>query len=234
MVPLFVKLDEAKEDLRNIDMYVKTFVSDMVSRLSDGCRKALCEYLSAQSFSLASLCAGSDSPRLVLEAISSVAADSGISTSMKHALSAELNAQKREFLRTVFPDGSPLFEVADDYANGVAQEEIKKTHPPDFNALIASFPCQSVSRLNNMRKENLDAVRSKKGKTGNAWAGIKDILRMARRQGRTISFAVFENVLGLGSPNPARAVQGEGQPNGILPSNLAACMADLHEEHFVS
>ena len=57
---------------------------------------------------------------------------------------------------------------------------------------------------------------------------------MARRQGRTISFAVFENVLGLGSPNPARAVQGEGQPNGILSSNLAACMADLHEEHFFS
>ena len=160
VVPLPVNPDKAKEDLRNIDMYLKTLVSDMVSRLSDGCRKALWEYLSAQSFSPASLCAGSDSPRLVLEAISSVAADSGISTSMKHALSAELNAQKREFLRTVFPNGSPLFgdlhnlleEVADDYANGEAQEEIKKTHPPDFNALIAGFPCQSVSRLNNKRK----------------------------------------------------------------------------------
>ena len=92
VVPLLVKPGEAKEDLRNIDMYLKTLVSDMVSRLGDGCRKALWEYLSAQSFSLASLCAGSDSPRLVLEAISSVAADSGISTSMKHALSAELNA----------------------------------------------------------------------------------------------------------------------------------------------
>ena len=120
----------------------------------------------------------------MLEAISSVAADSGISTSMKHALSAKLNAQKQEFLRTVFPDGSPLFgdlrnlleEVADDYANGEAQEEIKKTHPPDLNVLIACFPCQSVSRLNNMRKNNLDAVRSKKCKTGNAWAGIKDNL----------------------------------------------------------
>ena len=242
VVPLPVNPDKAKEDLWNIDMYLTTLVSDMVSRLSDGCRKALWEYLSAQSFSLASLCAGSDSPRLVFEAISSVAADSGISTSMKHALSAELNAQKRHFLRTVFPDGSPLFgdlhslleEVADDYGYGEAQEEIKKTRPPDFNTLIAGFPCQSVSRLNNMRKESLDAVRSKKGKTGNAWAGIKNILRMARRQGRTISFAVFENVLGLGSPNPARAVQGEGQPNGILSSNLAACMADLHEEHFFS
>ena len=95
VVPLPVNPDKAKEDLRNIDMYLKTLVSDMVSRLSDGCRKALWEYLSAQSFSLASLCAGSDSPRLVLEAISSVAADSGISTSMKHALSAEQNAQKR-------------------------------------------------------------------------------------------------------------------------------------------
>ena len=103
---------------------------------------------------------------------------------MKHAHGAELNAQKREFLRTVFLDGSAIVgdlrslleEVADDYANGEAQEEIKKTHPPDFNALIAGFPCQSVSRLSNMRNENLDAVRSKKCKTGNAWAGIKDNL----------------------------------------------------------
>ena len=104
---------------------------------------------------------------------------------------------------------SLLEEVADDYANGEAQEEIKKTHPPDFNALIAGFPCQSVSRLNNKRKENLDAVRSKKGNTGNAWAGIKDILRMARRQGRTISFAVFEKCIGPGIPKSS-----PGSPRG--------------------
>ena len=44
VVPLPVNPDKAKEDLRNIDMYLKTLVSDMVSRLSDGCRKALWEY----------------------------------------------------------------------------------------------------------------------------------------------------------------------------------------------
>jgi hypothetical protein len=45
----------------------------------------------------------------------------------------------------------------------INQEDIEKTRPPDFNVLIAGLPCHSVSRINDMRKYSLDAVRIKKG-----------------------------------------------------------------------
>jgi len=179
--------------------------------------------------SLASICAGTDSARLVLEELVDLFSDKfpDVSVVFRHAFSSELDPKKREFLIDMFsmssdPDGQ-LFGDVCTLSSGDAvpnyAKNSEKVEPNDFNILVGGFPCKDVSSRNPNRRRNRENVAKRRGKTGSCFSGIIELQKT--KQASEQLFSIYENVLGL-------AVPAEGLD--VHSSNLAATLALLRDE----
>ena len=234
----------AKETIRKPETYLCGLINDMVRRMTTpeqhGLHLFFSEYLG--TLRVASFCAGTDAPRLVIDELcSNLAAylhqrfappGSNLPTHPDglHAFAAELDEDKRAFLRDQYDyrEGSAkLFgdvrslgeEVAREYSQNEQGQECKV---PRFNMAVGGFPCKDVSAYNAYREHHLQGVQAKAGKTGGTLSGI--IKAMRRHAEDDMAVALLENVIGLGAPPSEKSEDGKRKKLDIHSSNLAATL----------
>lgn len=209
-----------------------SFSKTLLGRLSLVERHALRAVL-AGGLSVGTMCSGSDSPILGLEALEQAVAESfadpRLTGCMKHAFSVEANPRKREFIAALFPNVPHIFvdtmqmgapTAVDVRAPRVGQGP-GRSPVPGADICIAGFPCQDVSRLNESRSSSINrqTIRSGTLRTGTCFWGIVQWARTCN-----CKLLILENVRGL----------ADRRPGSTGPSNLHACLKALSEAGFVS
>jgi hypothetical protein len=242
-LPIPSKTNVASPGLRKPEVYVENLVLAMLDRMSAQEQHAVWCFLLCVGprISLASVCAGTDSPRIVLNTIMQVLTDrlgkkfkDDTPPEMVHAFSSEINEHKRDFLKRMYnsqPEREKLFgdvrQVSQSEAPDYCKEDDAPSKVPRFNVLVGGSPCKDVSTCNNQRLKHQNGITKKTGKTGGAFGGIIDLIKA---HGEDLVFSVFENVLGLGTAPTLTAPDGSKQKGSINESNLAASLSMLDTE----
>ena len=240
------KCRPAPPELRSPTGYMPELCRCLLNRLNNQEQHGVYLFLRKYflKFKFASFCAGTDSPKMVLDCIFATcftmlvsklgepdfkAAVAGYKT--WHAFSAESDMKKRIFLRSMYdlPAGETLLfgdvkglagKEATNFSHG--EHEPPTSQIPKFNFAVGGFPCKDVSSYNVNRAKNTGNVRKKTGKTGGALAGILDTVSEHADPDGFIGM-VLENVLGLSTP-PVIAEDGKKRRLDIHASNLAATL----------
>ena len=179
-----------------------------------------------ETLKFGTMCAGSEAPTLVLmELAQQLKSEIGVRLALEHCFAAELDAEKRRFIASTFPEVRAIFSAVQDLQHDRALSY--KTGKPvvrDIEAVklvFAGFPCTDVSSLNIHRGSATRIVEEAGGKTGSCFAGIHAYLRKHKD---TVDIVVLENVTGL-----HRLKKGETGP-----TNLARCCELLDSIGFCS
>jgi hypothetical protein len=215
------------ENLAKPELYVETILRAMLRRLSDHEKKALGNFVTEKcpEMKYASVCAGTDSPRLVFDAFARVCNSEEFSPyfnqpiSASHCFSGEIVPAKRDFLAKVYQyqQQDLLFsdvrglggKTAENYMQPLEDGSYKQVDIPDYQFLVGGFPCKDVSSMNSQRSKNRDNIGRRAGKTGAVFAGILECEK-AHNKGLMVSW--FENVKGLAIPPKAN--------RGVIHTNM--------------
>ena len=176
-----------------------------MDNMSDANRCMLMDEFKARPNRLfASICSGTESPLLIWGAYLSCMSDRGLDGSLIHQFSCEINAGKREFMKSMFEgsrfhvqrifndEGSRLWNhTAVDTIGGCTGVAA------DADELWAGFPCQDVSRLrlSALRQGAASVVRNGNLRTGSVFKSICHYIE-SRPLG-SFRAVVLENVMGL-------------------------------------
>ena len=243
--------------LSNPETYLQTLVDMMLDRLSRRELDALAAVFRTfgPSIPFASICAGTDCPRLVMETLASAVAarvaNSG--ATFKHVFSVEADESKREFLKDLFAmsrDDRLYGDVKDmvntdeavDYTKTLKTLENDEPQPQkssipknEVKVTVAGFPCKDASIRNYNQQKNRGSISGRKGVTGSTFGAILDLVEQKSLDSSL--FCLFENVLGLAIP-PKSTVEGNGAkkkvPMSIHESNLAISLQMMSDQidHF--
>lgn len=149
---------------------------------------------------IGTMCSGTDSPLLVLQAISAaLRTHSACGWAPAHSFSAEKDAKQREFLNQMF-EGSltRLFDDCTNFSEGACMCSLlgEVTPAPATGLLYAGFPCQDVSQANPSSKRRRADVCSGKLRTGIVFKyGVCNYIR--QHSPYPLQAAILENVVGL-------------------------------------
>lgn len=220
--------------------YLSTLLGKFNAKLTESTKEAMRRFLAQQPIHLASVCAGTDCARLVLEKFRESAQQWGCTgIDLKHAFSAEVDEEKRKWLRAAYGSNEPLYgDVSTLTIDGEGPWDWNTNAPtpvPNFDCLVGGFPCKDVSYLNVNRKANRDSLKRRTGKTGSAFAAIRELLSQRSEPvhgQRTCVFGFLENVKGLASGSSTKMDDGEKPHADILTSNLATCMDQLYSSGY--
>jgi site-specific DNA-cytosine methylase len=241
-------------ELHGVDQ-LRDWAMQCLNRMDETERKCLLDYVSCMSFSLGTVCSGTDCPsivmRVVLQAIMRATGEEDFKKVVRkqyiHVFSCEKKAWKRRFIRSMFAgskkDLQALFSDAADIASGqelfddISGGMVPGPRPSQVTDMAVGFPCQDVSRLNVNRGDNLFVVRNGGKRTGMVYVSLMKFLDSEDSQPLDVaSFhggmqgLLLENVLGLLEA-----------PKGIDPStkepfysNLDFCTNMLRERGWFS
>lgn len=153
------------------------------------------------------VCSGTDSPILALQGlIGVVETASGISMTLDHMSSCDIDPKKAKFIGVAFP-GVPVFKNAADLVKDFApvhnSAQNDKGHIVRLgNVLFAGFPCTSASTLNprSSTDHNRSCCASGSLATGSVYTFIHDMIR-EHGDGELV-FVIFENVSALLNKSP--------------------------------
>lgn len=227
--------------LREPETYVKCLTSALLDRLSLQEQQAVMGFLThfGQELSLASVCAGTDSPRMVFDTVVKVVVERlgrmkpEEAPASVQAFTSEISENKQLFLKEMYAGAKEekLFGDVRLLSNAEAPDHSEKpavnSQVPAFKVLVGGFPCKDVSACNNQRRKHQHGIMQKNGKTGGAFGGI---LGMINAHGEELVFSLFENVIGLGTPPMVKATEDTKQKGTINESNLAAALSMLDTE----
>ena len=177
-----------------------------------------------QSFgevSFGNFCAGTDSPRLVIDQLLTTLVYK-FSNDFKealdfshpvHAFSAEVASDKCVFLRGMYDykSSEQLYGGVRTLSKSTVLDYSKKEddelkEAPSFSMAVGGFPCKDVSSYNTHRAMLLSGVNKGTGKTGGALAGIVKAIR--KHGADEMPFSLLENVLGLGVAHSEKGEDG--------------------------
>ena len=211
----------APDGFASRDTYLNALIKAMIGRLSDTDKQQLWNYFDTfHPLKYASLCAGTECPRVVINELSTAITEmGGTSGPVVHSWSAEVDPAKREFIRLMFPNTQHLFgdvkqcvcnkssrDFAPDKTDDPKKTKAKSTVPDDAKGYIAGFPCKSVAGPNNQAKEFRECVKDKTGVTGLPTEGAAgDVWRYMEP---------FETDLAFGVPRPWRKASGSAAEAG--------------------
>lgn len=199
----------APQDLHDCAQYVPSLIRHLTDRCSESEVSALKLMLSSCPISVASFCAGTDSPRFVWHALIRWCANREVNIKHTHTFSCELSKTKRHFIRVMYGSDSPLYgDVGDLTSDGPPAdhrhgENGSLTTPMDpFSFFYGGFPCTDVSSLNNLRNSFRDVIAKGGGSTGKVFGNITTIIKNQVSRPLDDSHAPFvggvmENVEGL-------------------------------------
>jgi site-specific DNA-cytosine methylase len=167
---------------------------------------------------VASLCAGSDAPMLVVHQV-----QTHFGWKAVHAFSVEKNVRKRAFIKMMFGHRMrSLYHDVLELDKGEAWDDIagRLTAIPAANIVIGGFPCTDISSLNPRAKDaqNRRTIADGSLRTGTCFASI---VQYAAKSGS--SLMILENVLTLAS---------RSSPGGL--SNLDAAIERATAAGFAS
>jgi hypothetical protein len=213
---------------------------------------------------IATACSGSDSPVLVAQAFHNVCKNKFNSPgSFQHVFSCESDTSKIEFIAEMFKDTGlqHLFMDAQHLCSPADGDDdcdvplmavdvlcADEVEVPDCSLFVAGFPCQDVSKLNNMALKNRFVVRDTEARTGKVFSyvngfGKRQMRRRAKRlrakrvrkQCGTTSSSLeskfefkgmlLENVVGLATRPPGI----DPDTNQPFFTNLEYCAAGIVE-----
>ena len=146
------------------------------------------------------MCSGTDSPVLVLRALSAALSKRCITWKPRHVFSAEKHAKKRSFLQAMMGDSMEHLFHDCTALDSAAMCDVHRSRVPvpvaDF--LYAGFRCQDVSLANPHRKRNVDDVCSGELRTGKVFQeGVLKYLKQHSAESQMMQLAILENVVGL-------------------------------------
>ena len=123
------------------------------ARLGPTQRMCMAQFVRTQleQLHLGTCCSGTDSPLLVLHALSDcLAADLSAQLNIHHVFSSENMASKQAFIKHLFPGCPRLFSdtcmLGEPEAHCVIHKQ--NIHIPDVSCLIGGFPCTDARNLN--------------------------------------------------------------------------------------
>ena len=195
------------------------------------------------SWSVGSMCSGSDAPILVAVALTKAMQNVlGVNVKVMHQFSVEKSRPKQKFLKRMF-EGSMihLYEDVVEVGNkthvqcllekeeGRRQRHQQLSLVPAVQALFAGFPCQDVSSY-NLRQDKGTTIRDSTARTGSTFRGL---LKFLKRNGASHGFqsVLLENVMGLmTTPKDAAGNTIDPQTDGAYFSNLDHCVHLLDKE----
>jgi len=176
-------------------------VGRALDQMSSADFSKLQEYVTAAApQKVATMCSGTDSPVLVLRALSAALSKRCITWKPRHVFSAEKDAKKRSFLQAMMGDSMEHLFHDCTALDSAAMCDVHRSRVPvpvaDF--LYAGFPCQDVSLANPHRKRNVDDVCSGELRTGKVFQeGVLKYLKQHSAESQVMQLAILENVVGL-------------------------------------
>ncbi len=173
-------------------------------------------YLRASSESVASFCAGTECPKLVMEALAET--DGVTSYAGQVNVSAEIDTAKRDLLMLLHDDGShKMFGDIHDFLQQKAlnyRTNAKVAVPVDNDGLVAGFPCKDFSSLQHDATKKLseseqNAIERKSNKSGVVFHALMKYIRKCKHKGKPLDWLILENVKGiLATPRKKRGGKG--------------------------
>lgn len=190
--------------------HLKQLAHRFLSRLTEEQLRDIAAWCGQQksetAIQVGSLCSGTECPVLAWSAwMEALQERLGVSPSWCHAMSAESDEKKQDFLLMMMP-GVKIFTDACNLGASeamavTASSRQLETVPDDIGVLFAGFPCKAASRLNRHSgsSRNLECVSAGDLSTGSVFQSILSFLRL---HGKRCQMLVMENVLGLAKKGP--------------------------------
>ena len=190
------------------------------------------------TWTLGSMCSGTDAPILVARAFAAVMGRiTGSATLPQHLFSVELSHRKREFLARMFEGEverlyKDVVEIGDhaevpDFLRGGELSTV-----PGVQALFAGFPCQDVSMYNPKAAHNRFVVQQASARTGAVFHGIVKYARRCKGQGQGLNSVLLENVCGLqAAPKDESGSSVDPDTGEPYHNNLDFCIQQLEMEN---
>ena len=224
----------------NGHLQMQEFFGWGIDQLSKECQQALKDgwALRGATWTLGSMCSGTDAPILVARAFAATMGRiTGSATLPQHAFSVELSHRKRAFLARMFE--GEMERLYTDVVEIGGQEQVpdvlrggELSTVPGVHALFAGFPCRDVSGYNAKASHNRFVVQQASARTGAVFHGIVKYARRCKGHGQGQDSILLENVCGLqATPKDESGSSVDPDTGEPYRNNLDFCIQQLEMEN---